>query len=59
MWITPDEKGAIFYRNDNRVRGVLFWNLFGKLDAARELIASPGPYTDRDLKAWAKERLTP
>ena len=56
-WAEPDEKGVIFYLDGDSVRGVLFWNIFGKLDAARELIASPGPHRRDDLKAWARERL--
>ena len=32
-----------------RVRGVLLWNIFGKVDAARALIAAPGPFKPQDL----------
>ena len=53
----PEEKGCIFYMRDGRVRGVVFWNLFGKVDAGRELIAAPGPHTREGLSAWTKERL--
>jgi len=27
-----------------RVRGVLLWNVWGQVDAARALIAEPGPF---------------
>ncbi|MBN1557702.1 MAG: FAD-dependent oxidoreductase [Lentisphaerae bacterium] len=52
-----EEKGVVFYLETTRVRGVLFWNLFGKVDAGRELIAAPGPHTPDGLRAWARERL--
>jgi 3-phenylpropionate/trans-cinnamate dioxygenase ferredoxin reductase subunit len=35
---------------NNRVRGVLLWNVWGKVEAARELIAEPGPFGPNDLK---------
>ncbi|MFO7871459.1 MAG: FAD/NAD(P)-binding oxidoreductase [Kiritimatiellia bacterium] len=50
-------KGGIFYMKDGRVRGVVFWNIFGKLEAGLELIAAPGPHTEDGIRAWAKERL--
>ncbi|MGH7601459.1 MAG: NAD(P)/FAD-dependent oxidoreductase, partial [bacterium] len=33
-----------------RVRGVLLWNVWGQVDAARRLIAEPGPFRPEDLK---------
>jgi hypothetical protein len=38
-WQDPFHKGAVYYLEDDRVRGVLLWNLWGKVDAAREIIA--------------------
>ena len=38
-WEEPYRKGVISYRQDGRVRGVLNWNVWGGLDAARALIA--------------------
>jgi hypothetical protein len=32
-----------------RVRGVLLWNVWGQVDAARHLIAEPGPFQPADL----------
>jgi NADPH-dependent 2,4-dienoyl-CoA reductase/sulfur reductase-like enzyme len=49
-WRRPNEEGVIYYLKDRRVRGVLLWNVWGKLDAARELITQPGPFTPRNLK---------
>jgi 3-phenylpropionate/trans-cinnamate dioxygenase ferredoxin reductase component len=53
----PNETAPIFYLKKGRVRGVVFWNVFGKTDAGRELIAAPGPHTVDGLKAWTKERI--
>jgi NADPH-dependent 2,4-dienoyl-CoA reductase/sulfur reductase-like enzyme len=53
----PEEKGAFFYLKESRVRGVVFWNIFGKVEDGRELIARQESYTAGSLKAWAGERL--
>ncbi len=39
-WLEKFRKGVIYYLSDNRVRGVLLWNVRGQVDAARELITS-------------------
>jgi len=49
-WKTPNKEGVIYYLRQGRVRGVLLWNIFGQVDPARQLIASPGPFTPTDLK---------
>jgi NADPH-dependent 2,4-dienoyl-CoA reductase/sulfur reductase-like enzyme len=49
-WKRPNEEGIIYYLKDRRVRGVLLWNVWGKVDAARDLIAQPGPFTSSTLK---------
>lgn len=56
-WVEPGEKGVVFYLNGEKVRGVLFWNIFGKLNAARQLIMSQGPYSSEGLKTWTRETL--
>ena len=48
-WIEPFRKGVIFYMKDARVRGVMLWNVWKKVPAARKLIAEPGPLTAQDL----------
>ena len=50
-WEEPFKKGIIYYLSDDRVRGVLLWNVWKKLDSARELIAQPGPFKAEDLNA--------
>jgi 3-phenylpropionate/trans-cinnamate dioxygenase ferredoxin reductase subunit len=39
-WEEPYRKGVVSYRRDGRVRGVLLWNVWDQVDAARSLIAN-------------------
>jgi 3-phenylpropionate/trans-cinnamate dioxygenase ferredoxin reductase subunit len=48
QWIEPYKKGVIYYRQNGNVRGVLLWNVWGKVDAARRLIGNPGRLEDID-----------
>lgn len=49
-WKEPFREGVVYYLKDGRVRGVLLWNTWGQVDAARALIAQPGPFKAGDLK---------
>ncbi len=49
-WKEPYQEGVIYYMKRGRVRGVLLWNTWGQVDAARRLIADPGPFRASDLK---------
>lgn len=49
-WKEPFREGVIYYLKDQRVRGVLLWNVWGQVDAARKLISEPGPFRPEDLK---------
>jgi len=49
-WKIPFKEGVIYYLQNRRVRGVLLWNVWGKLEAARNLISEPGPFQSQDLK---------
>lgn len=49
-WREPNKEGVIYYLKDDRVRGVLLWNVWGQIDAARALIAEAGPFTAANLK---------
>jgi NADPH-dependent 2,4-dienoyl-CoA reductase/sulfur reductase-like enzyme len=49
-WSEPFRKGVIYYRQEGRVRGVVLWNVWDKVPAARTLIAEPGPFTAEDLR---------
>ena len=49
-WQEPYRKGVVYFLRDGRVRGVLLWNVLDQVDAARQLIAEPGPVRPEDLK---------
>jgi 3-phenylpropionate/trans-cinnamate dioxygenase ferredoxin reductase component len=49
-WKEPFREGVVYYLKGGRVRGVLLWNTFGHVDAARALIAQPGPFNAGALK---------
>lgn len=48
-WKQPYREGVIYYLRDQRVRGVLLWNVWEQVDAARNLIAEPGPIHPESL----------
>jgi 3-phenylpropionate/trans-cinnamate dioxygenase ferredoxin reductase subunit len=48
-WKEPFREGVVYYLSGGRVRGVLLWNTWGQVDAARALIAEPGPFRATDL----------
>jgi hypothetical protein len=41
---------VVYYLRDRRVRGVLLWNVWDQVDAARKLIASSEEMRSEDLK---------
>jgi NADPH-dependent 2,4-dienoyl-CoA reductase/sulfur reductase-like enzyme len=49
-WKDPFREGVVYYLRDGRVRGILLWNTWGQVDAARALIAHTGPFQPQDLK---------
>jgi NADPH-dependent 2,4-dienoyl-CoA reductase/sulfur reductase-like enzyme len=49
-WTEPYREGVVYYLQDGRVRGVLLWNIWEQVDAARKLIAEPGPFRRENLK---------
>lgn len=48
-WKEENREGVVYYLNEGRVRGVLLWNTWGQVDAARALIAEKGPLSDQNL----------
>lgn len=54
-WQEPFKKGVIYYLQNDRVRGVLLWNVWDQIDQARALIAESAPFEAGHLK----ERLFP
>jgi 3-phenylpropionate/trans-cinnamate dioxygenase ferredoxin reductase component len=49
-WQEPYRKGVIYYLRDGKVRGVLLWNVWGQVEAARRLIAGAETYRHEDLR---------
>ena len=49
-WKTENREGVIYYLRDSRIRGVLLWNTWGQVDAARELIAGHRIFDPAELK---------
>jgi NADPH-dependent 2,4-dienoyl-CoA reductase/sulfur reductase-like enzyme len=49
-WKEPFREGVVYYLAGGRVRGVLLWNTWGQVDAARALIAEAGPFQASGLK---------
>jgi 3-phenylpropionate/trans-cinnamate dioxygenase ferredoxin reductase component len=43
-WTEPYREGVVYYIHEKRIRGVLLWNTWGQVDAARALIADMGPF---------------
>lgn len=39
-WRIPDVEGTVAYLRDGRVRGVLYWNMYGSIGAGRRAIGS-------------------
>lgn len=48
-WKEPFRKGVVYYTQEGRVRGVLLWNVWEAVDAARALLLEGGPFSAHDL----------
>jgi len=48
-WKEPFREGVVYYLESGRVRGVLLWNTWGQVDAARALIENASPVRREDL----------
>ena len=49
-WKDPYREGVVYTLRNGRVRGVLLWNVWGQVEAARELVAEPGPHSPTTLR---------
>jgi len=49
-WQDPFRKGVVYYLKDEKVRGVLLWNTWDQVDAARALIAERHVFQPEALK---------
>jgi 3-phenylpropionate/trans-cinnamate dioxygenase ferredoxin reductase component len=54
-WKDLGREGVVYYLREGQVRGVLLWNVWEQVDAARRLIAEPGPFEAEDLKGRLPE----
>jgi NADPH-dependent 2,4-dienoyl-CoA reductase/sulfur reductase-like enzyme len=54
-WQEPFRKGVVYYLDQGHLRGVLLWNVWDQVDAARRLITEPGPFTSENLKGRLPE----
>ena len=48
-WQVKFEKGVVYYLEHDRVRGILLWDVWDQVDAARKIIGLPGPVNPQDL----------
>jgi len=54
LWLEPNKKGVVAYvDSDARPRGFLLWNVWGKVDAARDLIRAADPIDEGTLRGLA------
>jgi NADPH-dependent 2,4-dienoyl-CoA reductase/sulfur reductase-like enzyme len=49
-WKEPYREGVVYYLRNGRVRGVLLWNVWEQVDAARKLISEAVPFRAEDLR---------
>lgn len=49
-WQEPFKKGVIYYLDQDRVRGVILWNVWDKVEEARGLMKEEGLFSEKDLK---------
>jgi 3-phenylpropionate/trans-cinnamate dioxygenase ferredoxin reductase subunit len=53
-WQEPFKKGVIYYLDNDRVRGVLLWNVWEQVDHARALLNEQSPLRAEDLMGKIK-----
>ena len=54
LWLEPNRKGVVAYVDDDRrPRGFLLWNVWDKVDGARELIRAGEPVDEETLRGLA------
>jgi NADPH-dependent 2,4-dienoyl-CoA reductase/sulfur reductase-like enzyme len=54
-WVRKFRKGALYYLRENRVRGVLLWNTWGLVNAARQVIFSKRLQSEATLAGLLRE----
>lgn len=48
-WRVAGREGVVYYLEGSFVRGVLLWNTWGQIDAARDLVENSAEFTDEQL----------
>ena len=48
-WKEKYKEGVLYYMNEDRVSGVILWNVWDKVDEARKIIGLPAPVRKSDL----------
>jgi 3-phenylpropionate/trans-cinnamate dioxygenase ferredoxin reductase subunit len=48
-WVEPFQEGVVYFLENGHVQGVLLWNTWGKVDAARALIRSKRPVASDEV----------
>jgi len=49
-WIEPFNKGTIFYLQNDRIRGLIFWNLWDRVEQGQAVITAGKTYQQSELK---------
>jgi len=55
-WKEPNREGVIYYVGGGTVRGVVLWNVWDQVEAARKLIAGRGTYKAHELEGLLPEK---
>jgi len=50
VWKTPFEEGIVYYLQDDKVKGILLWNVWEKVDEARLIISDGKKLSPENLK---------
>lgn len=53
-WEEQFKKGTFYYQRDSKIVGILLWNIWGKLDKAREIILESRVFNKKDLVGLIK-----
>jgi 3-phenylpropionate/trans-cinnamate dioxygenase ferredoxin reductase subunit len=51
VWKEPFEEGIVYYTQDNKVKGILLWNVWEKIDEARMIISDGKKLSLEDLES--------
>ena len=54
-WKDPYHEGVVYYMRDDKVRGILLWNTWGQVDAARKIITEGRSFGQLELKGRIPE----